>query len=193
MQPAFSTPIPEPHIAAMPQLSGNSRHGVLSRNPAPQPGRFVCNSRTAIGLQFRCSGIVSGTVVAPNSGINITKAQAACAADVAINYGLGFIPGYNAAKAVFTLAGGNVNFVQNAMSGKSIVTFNNPFSGGTNIFWGPNALASGYNAIMQSAKNIGSGAVLDDVAKAAGTAGTIANLLNTASALSDLYGCRNAK
>ena len=35
---------------------------------------------------------------APNNGI--TKAQAACAADVLINYGLGFIPGYNAAKLV---------------------------------------------------------------------------------------------
>lgn len=79
------------------------------------------------------------------------------------------------------------------MAGKSIVTFNNPFSGSPNIFWGPNALASGYNAIMQSAKNIGSGAVLDDVAEAAGTAGTVANLINTASALTDLYGCRNAK
>lgn len=48
--------------------------------------------------------------IAANNGI--TKAQAACAADVAINYGLGFIPGYNAAKAAFTLAGGNVNFVR---------------------------------------------------------------------------------
>jgi len=130
---------------------------------------------------------------APNSGINITKAQAACAADVAINYGLGFFPGYNAAKAVVTIAGGNFNFVQNGLAGKSIVTFNNPFSGSPNIFWGPNALASGYNAIMQTAKNIGPGSVLEDVAKAAKTAGTIANVLNTASALTDLYGCRNAK
>ena len=30
--------------------------------------QFVCNSRTAIGLQFGWSGIVSGTVVAPNNG-----------------------------------------------------------------------------------------------------------------------------
>jgi hypothetical protein len=93
----------------------------------------------------------------------------------------------------FTVAGGNVNFVQNALSGKSIVTFNNPFSGNLSIFWGLNGLASGYNVILQAAKTVGPGAVLDDVAKAASTAGTVANLVNTASALNDLYGCRNAK
>ena len=68
MQPAFSTPFPEPLPAAMPQLSEKPRHGVRSWNPAPHPGQFVCNSRTAIGLQFGWSGIVSGTVVAPNNG-----------------------------------------------------------------------------------------------------------------------------
>jgi hypothetical protein len=132
--------------------------------------------------------------IAPSNGI--TKAQAACVADVAINYGLGFIPGYNAAKLAFTVAGGNVNFVQNYLSGKSIVTFSNPFTGmGTaqGMFWGANALASTYSTIMQSAKNIGSGAVLNDVAKAAGTAGTVANLVNAASAINDAVACRNAK
>jgi hypothetical protein len=48
----------------MPQLRENSRHGVPSWNPALYPGHFVCNSRTAIGLQFEWSGIVSGPVVA---------------------------------------------------------------------------------------------------------------------------------
>ena len=68
MQPAFSTPFPEPLPAAMPQLSEKPRHGVRSWNPAPHPGHFLCNSRTAIGLQFGRSGNASGTVVAPNSG-----------------------------------------------------------------------------------------------------------------------------
>ena len=67
MQPAFSTPFPEPLPAAMPQLSEKPRHGVRSWNPAPHPGHFLCNSRTAIGLQFGRSGNVSGTVVAPNN------------------------------------------------------------------------------------------------------------------------------
>jgi len=153
-------------------------------------GMYVCN-----GGQQQCQAVqnsldaVKRAADAPNNGTSNANKVWACRADVAINYGLGFIPGYNAAKAVFTLAGGNVNFVQNAMSGKSIVTFNNPFNGSPSIFWGPNALASGYNAIMQSAKNIGNGAVLEDVAKAAGTANTIANVLNTASAINDAIAC----
>jgi hypothetical protein len=117
-------------------------------------------------------------------------------ADVAINYGLGFLPFYNAGKLAFTAAGGSVNFVQNYMSGKSLVTFNNPFTGMGSVqgmFWGANALASTYSTIMQSAANIGGGAVLGDVAKAAGTAGTIANLVNGASAINDAIACRNAK
>ena len=66
MQPAFSTPFPEPLPAAMPQLSEKPRHGVRSWNPAPHPGFNVCNSTAVLGLQFRSSGIVSGPVVAPN-------------------------------------------------------------------------------------------------------------------------------
>jgi hypothetical protein len=80
MQPAFSTPFPEPLPAAMPQLSEKPRHGVRSWNPAPHPGHFLCNSRTAIGLQFGRSGNVSGTVVAPNNAppIGTPKTSAQC-------------------------------------------------------------------------------------------------------------------
>ena len=60
-------PFPEPLLAAMPQLSEKLRLGVQSRNPAWYPGFNVCNSTTAIGLQFRCSETVSGPVVAPNN------------------------------------------------------------------------------------------------------------------------------
>jgi hypothetical protein len=67
MQPAFSTPFPEPLPAAMPQLSEKPRHGVRSWNPAPHPGFNVCNSTAVLGLQFNSSGIVSGPVVAPNN------------------------------------------------------------------------------------------------------------------------------
>jgi hypothetical protein len=67
MQPAFSTPFPEPLLAAKPQLSEKPRLGVRSKNPAWHPGFNVCNSTAAIGLQFRCSETVSGPVVAPNN------------------------------------------------------------------------------------------------------------------------------
>jgi len=67
MQPAFSTPFPEPLPPAMPQLSEKPRHGVQSKNPAWHPGPNVPNSTVAIGLQFRCSETVSGPVVAPSN------------------------------------------------------------------------------------------------------------------------------
>jgi sulfite exporter TauE/SafE len=131
--------------------------------------------------------------LAPNNCIGVTKAQAACAADVLINYGLGFIPGYNGVKLAATLAGANFNFVQNLTAGESIVTFDN---GGTikdplqGILWGANGLASTYSAISTAAAN---GLDASDViVKAAGTAGTVANLLNTASAAYDLYKCKDA-
>jgi hypothetical protein len=101
-----------------------------------------------------------------------------------------------AGTAALTVSGGSVNVVQNDLSGKNIVTFSNPYTGIGNVqgmFWGANALASTYSTIMQSAKNIGSGAVLDDVAKAAGTGGTIANLVNAASAINDAVASRNAE
>jgi hypothetical protein len=89
MQPAFSTPFPEPLPAAMPQLSEKPRHGVQSWNPAPHPGQFVCNSRTAIGLQFGWSGIVSGTVVAPSNAFGVTPQQKKDCLNAWSNSGLG--------------------------------------------------------------------------------------------------------
>jgi hypothetical protein len=85
MQPAFSTPFPEPLPAAMPQLSEKPRHGVRSWNPAPHPGHFLCNSRTAIGLQFGRSGNVSGTVVAPSSGKSPARQQCEAQAQQTLN------------------------------------------------------------------------------------------------------------
>jgi len=51
MQPAFSTPIAQPHIPAWGELSKNSRLGFTSNNPALYLGHNVCNSTTALGLQ----------------------------------------------------------------------------------------------------------------------------------------------
>jgi hypothetical protein len=67
MQLASRLAFPELLLAAMPQLSEKPRMGVRSKNQAWHPGFNVCNSTAAIGLQFRCSGIVSGPVVAPNN------------------------------------------------------------------------------------------------------------------------------
>jgi hypothetical protein len=68
MEPSQSQVPCEPLLAAMPQLKEKPCLGVRSSDPALHPGQFVCNSRTAIGLQFGWSGIVSGPVVAPSNG-----------------------------------------------------------------------------------------------------------------------------
>ena len=46
----------------------------------------------------------------------------ACTADAAINFGLGFFPGYNALKLAGTLAGVNFNFVQNGLGYGNFIT-----------------------------------------------------------------------
>jgi hypothetical protein len=81
MQLSFSMPFPEPLLAAMPQLSEKLRLGVQSRNPAWYPGFNVCNSTTAIGLQFRCSETVSGPVVAPNNNTPQQPQKKHCSAN----------------------------------------------------------------------------------------------------------------
>ena len=67
MQLASSLAFPEPLLAAMPQLSEKPHLGFSSKNPAWHPGFNVCNCTAVLGLQFRCSGIVSGPVVASNN------------------------------------------------------------------------------------------------------------------------------
>jgi hypothetical protein len=115
---------------------------------------------------------------------------------VAINYAAGFIPGYNAAKFVLTAAGVNFNFVQNLTSGGSFIT------AGPTAF---NSLAAGgsaYSAVsFQAFKNAGGVALnnlpkaglITDLGKIASTAGTISNVLNTASAIYDAVQCGKAK
>jgi len=84
MQPAFSNQFSEPLPAAMPRLSEKPRLGVPSKNPASHPEPNVPNSTVAIGLQFRCSEVVSGQVVAPNNACSSAlKAANRSAAGVA--------------------------------------------------------------------------------------------------------------
>ena len=137
---------------------------------------------------------------APNNGVN-TK-HLACAADAAINFGLGFIPGYNAAKLIGQAAGLNYNFIQNGLSGKSIITAGpTPFSAAA-------ALGSAYSLIKTMNFNDAGGmqqftkltsltgggwnnarTAIVGLEKAASTAGTVAQLLNGASAAYDIYQC----
>jgi hypothetical protein len=67
MELISSTAIPDGLLAAMMLLSEKPRLGVPSWNPAPNQGIDERNCTAVLGLRFRWSEIVSGTVVAPNN------------------------------------------------------------------------------------------------------------------------------
>ena len=58
--------IPDGLLAAITLLSEKPRQGVPSWNPAPIQGISEANCTALLGLRFGCSGIASGTVVAPS-------------------------------------------------------------------------------------------------------------------------------
>ena len=68
MNSAFSIAIPESSLAAIRQLSENSRLGFASKNPALHRGIEWSKSRTALGLQISCSKTASDHVVPANNG-----------------------------------------------------------------------------------------------------------------------------
>ena len=65
--------IPDGLPASMTLLSEKPRLGVRGRESALHPGIDERNCTALLGLRFRCSEIVSGTVVAPNNAKQIAK------------------------------------------------------------------------------------------------------------------------
>jgi hypothetical protein len=63
--------VPDGLLAAMTLLSEKPHQGVPSWESALHPGIDERNCTAVLGLRFGWSGIVSGTVVAPNNGINM--------------------------------------------------------------------------------------------------------------------------
>jgi hypothetical protein len=143
-----------------------------------------------------------------------TKKSLACSADVAINFGLGFIPGYNAVKVAAALTGINFNPVEAALGYKSVITAGpSPIqaaAGGTSAYslyrWSVFDAAGGASALNRftdlacrasfagksasaQASLLGKIGNLSNLSKIASSAGTVANLLNVASAGFDLYNC----
>jgi hypothetical protein len=81
MELISNTHIPDGLLASMTLLSEKPRQGVPSRESALHPGIDERNCTALLGLQFRWSGIVSGTVEAPNKGtppIGTPKTTAQC-------------------------------------------------------------------------------------------------------------------
>jgi len=69
MDSAFSTAIPDPSLAAIGQLSENSRLGFASRNPALHRGIEWSKSTLALGLPEWSGKTASGPAVAANNGL----------------------------------------------------------------------------------------------------------------------------
>ena len=74
MDPAFSTAIPNPSLAAIAQLSENSRLGFASRNTTLHQGIEWSKSTLALGLPEWSGKTASDPVVAANNGLNIGAA-----------------------------------------------------------------------------------------------------------------------
>jgi hypothetical protein len=69
MQLSSEVHIPDGLLAANALLAENSRLGLPTSMQAPHPGIGFRISSTAMDFQFRCSGIVSDPVVAPNNPV----------------------------------------------------------------------------------------------------------------------------
>ena len=143
-----------------------------------------------------------------------TKVHAACLADVALNFGLGFVPGFNGFKLAMDIAGYNLHPFGQMADGSNIATFDfgglSTFSGfadiGRNIAnisyasaGGTVALSRATNLVQrasfagksaaQQAKLLRNLSGITKLANIASVAGGVANVLNVASSVSDAYDC----
>jgi len=186
-------------------------------SPSKDPDGGTTNSqddaKDIAPQEFNFDGTTNSLSLAPTPTRNSRKF--ACSADVAINFGLGFIPGYNAIKAGASVFGLSFNPVQ-AYSG-----YRGLFGAGLNTL--PQAaagIASGYSFYQRLAFEVGGGASelnrqvelagrigfagktaasqasivgkltnISRLSNAASSAGTVSNLLNTVSAGFDIYNC----
>jgi hypothetical protein len=100
MELISNTHIPDGLLAAMTLLSEKPRQGVPSRKSALHPGIDERNCTAVLGLRFRWSGIVSGTVVAPNNNDpSLQLAQALGKTGVYSLNSVCFVPAFYATSA----------------------------------------------------------------------------------------------
>jgi RHS repeat-associated protein len=169
------------------------------------------------------SGLPGGPAVNPGGGGGSAAAAAttaknikrlACSADVAINFGLGFIPGYNAVKIAVALAGINFNPFEAALNNESVLTAGlspiqaaagalSAYSFYRSSLFDAAGGASALNRLTDlagrasfaeksaaaQASLLGKISSLSNLGKVASSVGTVPNLLNVASAGFDLYNC----
>ena len=113
--------IPDGLLASMTLLSEKPRLGVPSRESALHPGINERNSTAVLGLRFGWSGIVSGTVVAPNNALAVASKIASCTGQSLKNNGVallldgaGFIPGESILAAGAQTAVATASFINSA-------------------------------------------------------------------------------
>jgi RHS repeat-associated protein len=162
------------------------------------------------GLLFFAEGTAK-----PDSFLSANKRQLACTADATLNFGLGFIPGYNLGKAVVGLAGFNVHpfeaiatqstapltaggtLAQNAAGAGSLnqVIQLERFKGAggqaalDRLLDLTNRAGFTLHSAESQAKDLAKLAQLSKLAKGVSAAGTVANLLNVVSYGYDVYHC----
>jgi hypothetical protein len=119
MELSSNSRVPDGLLAAMTLLSEKPHQGVPSWESAPHPGIDERNCTALLGLRFRSSEIVSGTVVAPSNpqATNNTPTALSCLGNTVFSKvgaqtlldGLGVIPGEGNALAAVQLTAGIVS------------------------------------------------------------------------------------
>jgi hypothetical protein len=93
MELLSNVPIPDGLLASMRLLSEKPRLGVRGRETALHPGIDERNCTAVFGLRFRCSEIMSGTVVAPNNPTLMNVSQTTpCSATPSNAFTLNYSP-----------------------------------------------------------------------------------------------------
>jgi RHS repeat-associated protein len=202
------------------QFTGRENDGTglyyyRSRYYSPLFGRFV--SQDPIGFK---GGDVNLYAYTGNDPVNYAdpsgtdRQKLACSADVALNFGLGFFPGWNAVSFAGDLVGAEFRPFQNLVSGKPLVAFEPSipeFAAGLSDAYRaaiaePAFQAAGGAERLQRYQDLASRRGfgrkpstqanilrrldrLQRLQRAVSTAGHVANLLNAGKAAYDLYRC----
>jgi hypothetical protein len=123
--------VPDGLLAAMTLLSEKPHQGLPSWESALHQGIDERNCTALLGLQFRSSEIVSGTVVAPNNGPTNPRATQ-CKIKVGVGIGLdvagtaaGLVPGAGAALVTTQVSLGLASAAYSAYNGSAAFTIGN--------------------------------------------------------------------
>jgi hypothetical protein len=192
MELLSSAPIPDWVLASMTLLNEKPRLGVPSRKSAPHQSIDQRNCTAVLGLRFRCSETVSGTVVAPSNATLwyknpcIQSALAKGAASTALD-AVGLLPEGGAVSAAFSLWHGaagvsnGTKILERVQFGAALISTANA---GSDVSGSEGAFSLSGAQALTGAATIGAGLL-----KAAPVVGQV---LSGISVAGDLYGTYKA-